>query len=286
MSSSLGFPLVTQASMSCGRYGSSSLLRAALLVLIDISTVSECAYHDGMHQFDTNLFCVQMLVVKRARKHVGSLLATQTFNSEVCTDSFTRGCRGSNSSTSVSFTKTPDPDGYHQFLQSIQSMTSKESYHYQNIGYQEQQLISGIQAHTLSTQEPHSSARYDGGNVGRPQPQFLYIPQSSSAGSIATPISAISGSTTSPTSYLRSPYTSSSGESSYSSPQSPTPALFHCRECGQSLRSRQGLKEHTKAQHNNRRIPCPDCEMTFSYPQALRRHKREYRCPLDRAYRA
>ncbi|KAJ3726367.1 hypothetical protein DFJ43DRAFT_563509 [Lentinula guzmanii] len=75
-------------------------------MLIDISTVSECAYHDGMHQFDTDLFCVQMLVVKQARKHVGSLLATQTFNSELYTDSFRRGCIRSNSSNSASFTKT------------------------------------------------------------------------------------------------------------------------------------------------------------------------------------
>ncbi|KAJ3789889.1 hypothetical protein GGU10DRAFT_329641 [Lentinula aff. detonsa] len=124
-----------------------------------------------------NVLTMMMLVVKQARKHVGSLLATQTFNSELYTDSFTRGCIRSNSSNSASFTKTYALAGASLMSsRSIGRMTAKESYHYQNIGYQEQQLISGIQAHTLSTQEPHSNVRYAGGNVGRPLTQPTSIP--------------------------------------------------------------------------------------------------------------
>ncbi|KAJ3982710.1 hypothetical protein F5890DRAFT_1475946 [Lentinula detonsa] len=99
-----------------------------------------------------NVLTIMMLVVKRARKHVGSFLAAQTFNSEALAGALLMSSR------------------------SIGRMTSKESYHCQNMGYQEQQLISGIQAHTLSTQEPRSSVRYDGGNVGRPLTQPTSIP--------------------------------------------------------------------------------------------------------------
>ncbi|KAJ4488477.1 hypothetical protein J3R30DRAFT_3696248 [Lentinula aciculospora] len=140
----------------------------------------------------------------------------------------------------------------HHFCRSYDpALYSDDRHHHRPMDLQEQQSQQGRQAHTLSTREFSYPAQYVGGNIGRIQPQSLNVntPQTSFAELIASPISALSVSTSSSASYLYSPYQDAGGigYASPQSPQSPTGiTLFQCTECNGQLRSRQSLKsEHS-----------------------------------------
>ncbi|KAJ3796287.1 hypothetical protein GGU11DRAFT_788895 [Lentinula aff. detonsa] len=61
--------------------------------------------------------------------------------------------------------------------------------------------------------------------------------------------------------------------------ESSTSVSFTCSHCLKHFSSKQSLHNHVAAIHNSRRLQCLYCSAMFSYPQTLRRHIREFRCP-------